>query len=75
VRHAGAAAAFGIDAFVRLLAVLTLQRVVDASTDDAVLVLGMNRIRAADVGLDPSAVRVQLARWTPIRPSGVDDAA
>lgn len=52
-----AAAAFGIDAFVWLVAVLTLLRVLNASADDAVLVLGMNRIRAAYVELDEGVER------------------
>lgn len=48
-----ATAAFGITAFVWLVGVLTLLRVLAGSEDDAVLVLGMNRIRAAYVELDP----------------------
>lgn len=45
--------AIGLAAIVLLLGTLTAVRVYNASTDDLALVLGMNRLRAAYVALDP----------------------
>jgi hypothetical protein len=46
--------AIGLAAGVLVLGSLTLMRVVNASNDDAAAVLGMNRLRAAYLELDPS---------------------
>jgi hypothetical protein len=46
--------AIGLTSAVLVLGTLTLVRVHNASEDDAMLVLGMNRLRAAYLALDPS---------------------
>ena len=47
----------GLSSAVLVLGTLTAVRVHNASTDDAAMVLGMNRLRAAYVEIDPSVER------------------
>lgn len=62
VQSSGFATAFdvlsiGLSAAVLVLGTLTAVRVHNASTDDAAMVLGMNRLRAAYIEIDPSLER------------------
>jgi hypothetical protein len=47
----------GLAAAILLLGTLTATRVHNASTDDAAMIIGMNRLRAAYAELDPSITR------------------
>lgn len=56
--------AIGLAAIVLLLGTLTAVRVYNASTDDLSLVMGMNRLRAAYVALDPGIEPYLIAGFT-----------
>jgi hypothetical protein len=53
----------GLCAVVLVLGTLTAQRVVNASVDDASTVLGMNRLRAAYLELDPGLEPFLITSW------------
>src|SRR6188472_458033 len=53
----------GLAAAILLLGTLTGVRVHNASTDDAMMILGMNRLRAAYVDMDPSIAAHLVTSW------------
>ena len=53
----------GLAAAILVLGTLTAVRVHNASTDDAAMILGMNRLRAAYVEMDPSIARYLVTSW------------
>ena len=53
----------GLAAAILLLGTLTGVRVHNASTDDAMMILGMNRLRAAYIDMDPSIAAHLVTSW------------
>lgn len=55
--------AIGLAAAILVLGTLTGVRVHNASTDDAMMIAGMNRLRAAYVAMDPSIAAYLVTSW------------
>jgi hypothetical protein len=53
----------GLAAAILVLGTLTAIRVHNASSDDAMMIAGMNRLRAAYVDIDPSITRYLVTSW------------
>jgi hypothetical protein len=53
----------GLAAAILVLGTLTAIRVHNASTDDAAMIIGMNRLRAAYVAMDPSIAPYLVTSW------------
>ena len=53
----------GLAAAILLLGTLTAIRVHNASSDDAMMILGMNRLRAAYIDMDPSIAPYLVTSW------------